>query len=187
LTFHKNEVKLNNVSYNEFEAPPMLNSSEIEPVFRHLEPGANIGVSPWVVVTQAMIDGFGEITLDPDPMHVDPEWARVNSPFEGTVAFGFLTLSLLTHLLHMAIDGSVQHDPKNTGYYLNYGFDRLRFVSPVRCGRSIRGRFEMFDRKSDERQRLVMTLNCTVEIEGEDRPALSAHWLTVWVPPLAKE
>jgi len=160
----------------------MLNS-KVEQTLVHLQPGTEIGVSPWVTVSQAMIDGFGAVTLDPDPMHIDPQWAKENGLFGGTIAFGFLTISLLTHLLHGALGTDPNRDPKEAGYYLNYGFDRLRLVSPVRAGRRIRGRFGLLDRKRDERQRLVSTFECTIEIEGEDRPALFAHWLTVWVPP----
>src|SRR5579872_6976019 len=170
------------VPLRNFEAAPMLNA-ELEHSLGRIQPGTQLGVSPWITVTQSMIDGFGAVTLDPDPMHIDPEWARSNGPFGGTIAFGFLTVSLLTHLLHATLQPAPQRDPKHSGYYLNYGFDRLRLVSPVRAGKRIRGRFEVHDRKQDERQRLVTTFKCLVEIEGEERPALSAHWLTVWVPP----
>ncbi len=157
--------------------------AKIEHALARLEPGAEVGVSPWVTVTQAMVDGFGTFTLDPDPMHIDPEWARTNSPFGGTIAFGFLTVSLLSHLLQAALGSQPTRGPQQSGYYLNYGFDRLRLVSPVRVGKRIRGRFAVHERRQDERKRLVTTFNCTVEIEEEARPALSAHWLTVWVPP----
>jgi acyl dehydratase len=160
----------------------MLNS-KVEPTLSQLPVGQEIGVSPWIPVTQAMIDRFGDATLDPDPMHVDPEWARREGPFGGTIAFGFLTISLLTHLLHAAVGTDPGRDPKRAGYYLNYGFDRLRLVAPVRSGKRVRGRFAILDRRRDERDRLMTTFKCTVEIEGEERPALSAHWLTVWVPP----
>jgi acyl dehydratase len=160
----------------------MLNS-KVEQTLSQLPAGKEIGVSPWVTVSQAMIDGFGAVTLDPDPMHVDPEWARLNGPFGGSIAFGFLTMSLLTHLLHGALGTDPNRDPRQAGYYLNYGFDRLRLVSPVRAGSRIRGRFQVLDRKRDERQRLVTTFGCTLDIEGEERPALVAHWLTIWVPP----
>jgi acyl dehydratase len=145
--------------------------------------GELLGTSEWVTVTQHMIDAFGAATLDPDPMHVDPEWARSNGPFGSTIAFGFLTMSLLTHLLHLTLGVAQNRDLRMTGYYLNYGFDRLRLVAPVRCGKRIRGQFAVLDRRRDERDRVVTTFNCTVEIEGEERPALSGQWLTVWVPP----
>ena len=150
-----------------------------------MQPGASLGASRWLTIDQRMIDRFGEATLDPDPMHIDPEWARRNGPFGGTIAFGFFTMSLLTYLLHDALGASLERDDHREGYYLNYGFDRLRLVAPVRTGKRIRGVFKLADRVRDERQRLVSTFDCTIEIEGEERPALVAQWLSVWVPPEA--
>ena len=147
------------------------------------KPGEPIGVSAWIPIDQAMITRFGETTLDPDPMHVDPEWAAEKSPFGHTVAFGFLTMSLLTHLLHDAAKTSGLPDPTQQGYYLNYGFDRLRFVSPVPAGARVRGRFETLSRVIDEKGRHIVKIGAQVEIEGGARPALVAEWLTAWVPP----
>ena len=144
--------------------------------------GRDLGSSSWVTVTQLMISEFGEATRDPDPMHVDPEWAA-NGPFNGTIAFGFLTMSLLTHLLHDVLGTDPRrHDPAH-GYYLNYGFDRLRLVSPVRVGSRIRGTFRVAEVKPDAKERSIVKFAATVEIAGSDRPALVAEWLTVWVPP----
>jgi acyl dehydratase len=157
--------------------------AQVEHTLSNLTPGAEVGVSPWLTVSQAMIDAFGQATLDHDPMHVDPSWAAANSPYDGTIAFGFLTISLLTHLMHgsMGVQGAL--DPRRSGYYLNYGFDRVRLVAPVRTGRRVRGCFKLLERKTDEQGRLITTFDCRVEIEGEPRPALVAQWLTVWVPP----
>jgi acyl dehydratase len=106
-----------------------------------------------------------------------------NGPFNGTIAFGFLTMSLLTHLLHDVLGTDPRrHDPAH-GYYLNYGFDRLRLVSPVRVGSRIRGTFRVAEVKPDAKERSIVKFAATVEIEGSDRPALVAEWLTVWVPP----
>lgn len=160
----------------------MLNA-QVEDRLSNLAPGAEVGISPWLTVSQAMIDTFARATLDPDPMHIDPEWAAANSPFEGTIAFGFLTMSLLTHLMHGAMGIQGAHDPRRCGYYLNYGFDRLRLVAPIRTGRRVRGCFTLLGRRTDEHRRLITTFECKVEIEGEPRPALVAEWLTVWVPP----
>lgn len=157
--------------------------AQVEDTLNRLTPGAAVGDSPWLTVSQAMIDTFGHATLDPDPMHVDPDWAAANSPYRGTIAFGFLTISLLTHLLHGSMGVKGAHDPRRSGYYLNYGFDRIRLVAPVRTGSRVRGCFKLLERKTDERGRLITTFDCTVEIEGESRPALVAQWLTVWVPP----
>lgn len=160
-----------------------MSNTSVAATFESMQPGTMVGTSQWLTVDQALIDRFGTATLDPDPMHIDPEWARANGPFGGTIAFGFLTMSLLTHLLHDALGSSPNRDAHHQGYYLNYGFDRLRLVAPVRTGKRIRGVFKLARRIRDERQRLVSTFDCTIEIEGEDRPALIAEWLTVWVPP----
>lgn len=162
-----------------------MSNSQIQATFAQTPLGTVVGSSRWVTVDQPMIDAFGAATLDPDPMHVDPEWAATQGPFGGTIAFGFLTISLLTHLLHDALGSEPGRDAYDRGYYLNYGFDRLRLVSPVRAGKRIRGVFRLAAREVDERQRFVSTFDCTVEIEGEPRPALIATWLTVWVPPEA--
>lgn len=142
-------------------------------------------VSDWLTVTQDMISVFGENTLDPDPMHIDPDWAARNGPFGGAIAFGFLTVSLLTKLFYSAQGRLHEQDPAKDGLVLNYGFDRLRLVSPVRAGARIRGSFTLKSRKRDEKARIVSTIGCIVEIEGADRPALVADWLSIWVPPAA--
>jgi len=160
-----------------------VSNARVRESLESLQPGAIVGTSHWVTVDQGMIDGFGAVTLDPDPMHIDPEWAKQNGVFGGSIAFGFLTISLLTHLLHGALGSSPDRNPHKNGYYLNYGFDRLRLVSPVRAGARIRGIFRLASRVIDERQRLITTFDSTIEIEGEERPALIASWLTVWVPP----
>jgi acyl dehydratase len=152
-------------------------------IFDGLNPGDHIGPSPWLEVSQAMIDGFAQVTLDPDPMHIDPAWAKKNGPFGGTIAFGFLTISLLTHLLHQALGTHPSRESNGHGYYLNYGFDRLRLVSPVPAGARVRGVFNVADRRRDERGRWVTVFDSTIEIENSERPALVAQWLSVWVPP----
>jgi acyl dehydratase len=148
--------------------------------------GTSRGVSGWLRVTQELIDGFARYTLDPDPMHIDPAWAARNSPFGSTIAFGFLTMSLLTHLLHDAQgvggEGAAEPDPARDGYYLNYGFDRLRLVAPVPVNSEVRGIFEVRDARIDEKGRHVFKMDCTIEIKDAPRPALVGEWLSVWVP-----
>jgi acyl dehydratase len=151
-------------------------------IAQSLTAGEEIAPSPWLTISQSMIDQFGAATLDPDPMHIDPAWAQASGPFGGTIAFGFLTISLLTHLLHKALGTDPNHDASQ-GYYLNYGFDRLRLVSPVPVGSRVRGIFRVKQRIEDERGRQVTTFDVTVEIEHAARPALVAQWLAVWVPP----
>lgn len=138
-----------------------------------------------VLVTQDLIDGFGKYTIDPDPFHIDPVWAKEHSPFGGTIAFGFFTVSMLTHLLHIAQGTGardVAADPAIHGHYLNYGFNRLRLVSPVHVGKRIRGIFKVKELVEDDKGRLILTFDVTVVIEGEGRPALVADWLAIWIP-----
>jgi len=144
--------------------------------------GPRGGISAWVTITQAMIDRFGAITLDPDPLHIDPEWARRHSPFGGTIAFGFLTISLLTNLVHSALGSSSRRSGRDW-VYVNYGFDRLRLVAPVPSGSRIRGHFSELAREQDEKGRWRITFDCRVEIEGQERPALAGQWLTLCLPP----
>jgi acyl dehydratase len=147
--------------------------------------GARFESDQWVTISQELIDGFGRYTLDHDPFHVDPEWCKAHSPYGGTIAFGFLTMSLLTHLLHISQGDRARDtsaDPSKYGYYLNYGFNKLRLVTPVPVGSRIRGRFKVKDVVIDEKGRQVVCFNVTVEIENEQRPALVAEWLAVWVP-----
>jgi acyl dehydratase len=147
--------------------------------------GQKINSSAWVQVTQDLLDGFGKYTIDPDPFHIDPVWAKEHSPFGGTIAFGFFTVSMLTHLLHIAQGTGardVAADPVTHGHYLNYGFNRLRLVSPVYAGKNIRGLFSIKDLKVDEKGRSIVTFDTTIEIEGEERPALVADWLAIWIP-----
>lgn len=157
-----------------------MSSVAVDPLLE-LKPGTLIGASNWVLIDQDTIDKFAVLTRDPDPLHTDPDWAQRNGPFGGTTAFGFLTISLLTHMLRDVIE----HDLRNAdlGLFLNYGFDRLRLVAPVRVGSRIRGRFTRGDQREDAGGRLIVRFHCEVEIENEDRPALVAEWLSAWVPP----
>ncbi|MEO7964117.1 MAG: MaoC family dehydratase [Gemmatimonadaceae bacterium] len=144
--------------------------------------GRDLGHSEWLTVTQEMITAFGDATRDHDPMHVDPAWAG-RGPFEGTIAFGFLTMSLLTSFMHNVMGTDPQRYDPSMGYYLNYGFDRMRLVSPVPVGSRIRGAFRVLEVRADDKNRSILKFGATVEIEGSERPALSAEWLSVWVPP----
>ncbi|HLL31069.1 MAG TPA: MaoC family dehydratase [Allosphingosinicella sp.] len=133
--------------------------------------GTEVGVSDWILVDQARIDGFAGITEDPQFIHIDPE-AAAKTPFGGTVAHGFLTLSLLSR---MAADAMLR--PENLKMGVNYGFERVRFMAPVRSGKRIRGRFTLdrFEEKRPGQWQFVH--NVTVEIEGEEKPALVADWI----------
>jgi acyl dehydratase len=133
--------------------------------------GSEVGVSDWILIDQARIDAFAEITEDPQFIHIDPE-AAAKTPFGGTVAHGFLTLSLLSR---MASDAMLRPDGVKMG--VNYGFEKVRFMAPVRSGRRVRGRFTLvrFEEKRPGQWQFVH--NVMVEIEGEEKPALVADWI----------
>ena len=129
--------------------------------------GQEVGVSEWLTVTQEMIDRFADVTGDHQWIHVDRERAKRETPFGSTIAHGFLTVSLLPQLSQQTI--TVQGDFKMR---INYGFNRLRFVSPVRAGSKIRARFTAQSVMDNEVTWLV-----TVEVEGQEKPAVVAEWL----------
>jgi acyl dehydratase len=133
--------------------------------------GSEVGVSDWILVDQARIDAFAEVTEDRQFIHVDPE-AAARTPFGGTVAHGFLTLSLLSRMASDAMPV-----PEGVKMGVNYGFEKVRFIAPVRSGKRVRGRFrlERFEEKRPGQWQFVH--NVTVEIESEDKPALTADWI----------
>ena len=134
--------------------------------------GTVIGVSNWLVVTQDMIDRFADVTSDHQFIHVDPERAKRETDFGTTVAHGFLTMSLMSIMSY-----EVMPVIAGTTMGVNYGFDKLRFISPVRSGKRVRGRFVLAEAKLRKPNELQSRTNVTVEIEGEDKPALVAEWL----------
>jgi acyl dehydratase len=133
--------------------------------------GTEIGVSSWLVVDQARIDAFADATEDRQFIHIDPA-AAAQTPFGGTIAHGFLTLSLLSR---MAADAMLIPDGVNMA--VNYGLDRVRFLAPVRSGSRVRGRFTLDSIEEKAPGQVLMRHIVTVEIEGEDKPALTAVWL----------
>lgn len=137
--------------------------------------GQEIGVSGWIEVSQPMIDQFADATLDHQYIHVDPERAR-SGPFGGTIAHGFLSLSLLSR---MSFDALPQIE--NTEMGVNYGMNRLRFLAPVKSGERVRGRFVLREVAEKAPGQLLLTHDVTVEIEGASKPALVAEWLTMTV------
>jgi acyl dehydratase len=136
----------------------------------HARVGQELFVSHWVTLDQERIDRFADATGDHQWIHVDVERAQRESPFGTTIAHGFLTLSLLAHFY----EGFMARSMPFCGMGLNYGLDRVRFTAPVRSGRRVRGRF-MLARASDLPDGLQLHFTVTVEIEGEDRPALVAE------------
>jgi len=133
--------------------------------------GSEVGVSDWIAIDQPRIDAFAEVTDDHQFIHVDPT-AAAATPFGGTIAHGFLTLSLLSR---MAADAMLR--PDNIKMGVNYGFEKIRFLAPVRSGSRVRGRFRLqrFEEKRPGQYQFVHEV--TVEIEGEDKPALIAEWI----------
>lgn len=133
--------------------------------------GKEVGVSRWFDVPQERIDRFADITEDHQFIHVDPERAKA-TPFGGTVAHGFLTLSLLAP---MAFDA--QPTVAGTVMSVNYGFDRVRLMAPVPAGSRVRGRFVLKEVVERGRKEIMAKTEVTVEIEGATKPALVADWL----------
>lgn len=134
--------------------------------------GTEIGVSEWVTVDQAMIDAFADTTHDHQWIHIDPERAARETPFGGTIAHGFLTLSLGSKFVYECIGGL-----PGQVMGINYGFDKVRFLSPVKAGARVRGRFTLKEVKKRSNTELLRTNIFTVEIEGQETPALASEWL----------
>jgi acyl dehydratase len=133
--------------------------------------GQPIGASDWIEVGQERITDFADATDDHQFIHIDPV-AAAQTPFGGTIAHGFLSLSLLSR---MAAD--VMLIPDTAKMAVNYGLDRVRFIAPVRAGKRVRGHFTLDSADEKAPGQLLLKHNVTVEIEGEERPALTAQWL----------
>ncbi|CAA9523780.1 MAG: Acyl dehydratase [uncultured Sphingomonas sp.] len=133
--------------------------------------GGEIGVSEWIMVDQARIDAFAAATEDHQFIHIDPE-AAAKTPFGGTVAHGFLSLSLLSR---MAYDVMLVPDTLKMG--VNYGFDRVRFLTPVRAGKRVRGHFTLVSFAEKRPGQYQFAHDVIVVIEDEDKPALTATWI----------
>ena len=131
--------------------------------------GESVGTSDWILVDQARIDAFADTTEDHQFIHVDPEAAKA-TPFGQTIAHGFLTVSLLAPMMEDLDKPDVQMS-------VNYGFNKLRFLTPVKSGRRIRGHFKLLELIEKRPGQWLQTVEVTVEIEGEDKPALIAEWL----------
>lgn len=135
--------------------------------------GQEVGISDWLTVDQPMIDAFAEVTGDRQFIHVDPD-AAAATPFGGTIAHGFLTLSLLSRLA-----AGATFVPDSLRMAVNYGFERVRFIAPVRSGRRIRARFTLASAQEKKPGQWQFVHDVTVEIENEPRPALQAAWISL--------
>lgn len=134
--------------------------------------GKEIGVSSWHLIDQLRIDTYADVTEDHQFIHVDPERAKKETAFGTTIAHGFLTMSMMSVMSYEVMPAIA-----GTTMGVNYGFDKLRFISPVRSGGRVRGRFVLAEAKLRKPNELQSRTNVTVEIEGEDKPALVAEWL----------
>ncbi|KEG22161.1 MaoC family dehydratase [Bartonella bacilliformis] len=135
--------------------------------------GQEIGVSSWRLVTQDMINQFASATDDHQWIHVDEEKAK-ETPFGGTIAHGFLTLSLLSTLAY-----EVLPELEGATMGINYGFDKVRFMTPVKTGARIRARFVLSDAKVRLSGRVVFYYQVTIEIEQSKNPALTTDWIVI--------
>ncbi len=134
--------------------------------------GQEIGVSGWITIDQPQIDAFARATNDHQFIHVDPERARRETPFGGTIAHGFLSLSVLSGLAY-----EVMPTLNGAAISINYGFDKIRFLTPVRAGKRVRARFMLSEAVMRAPKELLIRNATTLEIEDEPRPALVADWL----------
>jgi acyl dehydratase len=136
--------------------------------------GTELGVSDWLLIEQDRVNAFADATLDHQFIHVDPEKAAM-TPFGGTIAHGFLTLSLLPHFLEAAsipVEGTLMA--------INYGSDKVRFLQPVKVGQRIRARSVLMSADEKRPGQWLMKQNVTVEIEGEEKPAMVAEFLMMY-------
>jgi acyl dehydratase len=135
--------------------------------------GDQIGVSSWITIDQARIDSFADATEDRQFIHVDAV-AAAKTPFGGTIAHGFLSLSLLSRM-----GAEAMLVPEGMKIAINYGLDRVRFLAPVRSGSRVRGRFTLDSLEEKAPGQWLLRHDVSVEIENEDKPALTAIWLAL--------
>lgn len=135
--------------------------------------GQEVGVSDWLKIEQSRIDAFADATNDHQFIHIDPD-AAAEGPFGMTIAHGFLSLSLLTDL---AANNGIQLE--NTAMLINYGFNVVRFLAPVKVDDEIRARIVLNAFEEKRPKQFLVTSGITIEIKGEDKPALVAEWLTL--------
>ncbi|KRB79726.1 hypothetical protein ASE00_18605 [Sphingomonas sp. Root710] len=133
--------------------------------------GQELGVSDWFLIDQPRITAFADITEDHQFIHVDPE-AAAATPFGGTIAHGFLILSMMSAMSYSAVPGI-----EGAAMTVNYGMNAMRFVAPVRAGKRVRGRFSLVKLAERAPGQWQTTIAATVEIEGEDKPAVVAEWV----------
>ena len=137
--------------------------------------GTELALTDWLPITQEMVDGFANATLDPDWMHVDVARSRRESPFGGTIVQGFLMSSLVIYFCHL--QGIT---PADAAYGLNYGIDRARYLTPVVTGSRVRDRIVLIDFRERGEGRYLMKTGHTIEVEGADKPGAVIEWLALY-------
>ena len=136
--------------------------------------GQELGVSDWTLIDQERINKFADVTADWQFIHIDPDRAKAETPFGGTIAHGYLTLSLLAGFAYQAVPSF-----EGAKMGVNYGLNKVRFLAPVRVDSRVRGRFVMKSIEKKSETSVMAIYDVTVEIEGEDKPALVAEWVTM--------
>lgn len=148
---------------------PIIKVNELDDYLdKHLDAG------DWFTVDQASINHFAEVTCDHQFIHIDEEKAK-QTPFGGTIAHGFLTLSLLTHLV-----GDAGITPEGSKVMVNYGFDKVRFLMPVAAGKRVRANCKLLEAAEKKPGRHLLKTEVSIELEGEETPALIAEWLVMY-------
>ena len=138
--------------------------------------GSIVGQSEWININQKLIDDFANLTMDNQFIHVDPERAYKETPFGSTIAHGFLILSLSTKFF-VDVVGEIEGEKMG----INYGFNKLRFVSPVLSGSEIRGRFKLSEVSKKGANGVLKVYDLTIEVKGTEKPAVFAEWLTLTI------
>lgn len=134
--------------------------------------GQELGVADWLSFDQDDINAHGSLTGDQGPIHNDPAWCKINTPFGGTIVQGSLLLSTFTHQARQ-----LDWPDGDFAFRLNYGFNRIRIITPVKTGQKFRGRFTLKDAAAKSETSVQVTLEAVIEGEGDDTPAIVAEWL----------
>ncbi|MBL41234.1 MAG: nodulation protein NodN [Rhodospirillaceae bacterium] len=134
--------------------------------------GKDLGFSDWYQVDQSLINNFAKCTNDEQFIHIDEERSKLESPYGGTIAHGFLSLSLLTKFANES-----NFSIENTKIVINYGFNKIRFIQPVRSGEKIRAKFSLLNFSKRKKDEILVTYGVNVELENDQKPVLFAEWL----------
>jgi acyl dehydratase len=142
--------------------------------------GKELGISKWIIIDQDLVDRFGRLTLDEQWIHMDVEKARKFNPATGTIAHGFLTLSLVSHIMKEVVTEKLNELEFKFKSTINYGINRLRFVNPVPVGSRVRGRIALNAVETTPKG-VQAVFGVTIEIEGIDRPAMVSEHVILYV------